>query len=69
MDNYIDIKFSYNGDLGRLQHQTQANIKTINMLALNEIITSDERKQLLNEVCNYFTEQLQQDKLLSFINN
>ena len=67
MNNYIDIEFYYNGDLGKLQHQSEANIKTVNMLAMNNIITNEDRKQLLNEICNYFKEQLQQDKLLNFI--
>lgn len=67
MNNYIDIEFHYNGDLGKLQHQTEANIKTVNMLAMNNIITSADREQMLNDICNYFKEQLQQNKLLQFV--
>ena len=57
--DYIDIKFSYNGDLGKLQHQTQANLQTIQMLLLNKIITREEYEKLGEDIVDYFQKTIE----------
>ena len=54
----INVKFSYNGDLGKLQIQTKANIQFANSLQAEEIISHEECKELLKLIHDYFKEEL-----------
>ena len=55
-NDFIDIKFSYNGDLGKLQHQTQANLQTAYKLLGNKIISREKFNKLNQNIADYFQE-------------
>jgi len=57
--DFIDVKFSFNGDLGVLQHQTQSNLKTAYKLAMNEVITHEEYKKLSQDIVDYFQDMIE----------
>jgi hypothetical protein len=54
----IDIRFAYNGDLGKLQQKTKDNIETIKMLSCFDIIDSKEAVELKDECISFFQEEL-----------
>ncbi len=57
--NMIDIYFSYNGDLGKLQTQSQANYYFAHQLFNNGLITGEEYENLKLEIREYFKTELQ----------
>jgi len=63
MTDLINVQFSYNGDLGILQHTTRANLVQLDILYINEVITYKEMMELKTKVYGYFSEELR--KVLS----
>lgn len=57
----FSIEFSYNGDLGKLQHQTKANILFVNQLAEAEIITEEQENELFNRIHVYYWNELRRE--------
>lgn len=57
-ENFINVEFSYNGDLGKLQLQTKLNIQFAGKLQNEEIITSKEFQELLQLIYDYFKKEL-----------
>lgn len=55
----LNIRFSYNGDLGTLQQKTKDNLHTIEMLQFINVISSAEAKELRDECKSYFKEQIE----------
>lgn len=53
------LNFSYNGDLGALQHKTAANIEKIDMLEDLGQITYEQYEELKALIIDYFTKELQ----------
>jgi hypothetical protein len=56
----INIRFSYNGDLGILQQKTKDNIETINMLQFVDLIGAKEAGELRKECRLYYQEEIKQ---------
>ena len=54
----LDIKFSYNGELGRLQQKTIDNRNTCNSLLQWNVITHEEYKEAMQAINDYFVEQI-----------
>ena len=54
----LDIRFSYNGELGRLQQKTIDNRSTWNSLLQWNVITHEEYKETMQAINNYFVEQI-----------
>ena len=54
----LDIRFSYNGELGRLQQKTIDNRSTCNSLLQWNVITHDEYKEAMQAINDYFVEQI-----------
>ena len=60
-NNIIDdfnIRFSYNGNLGRLQQKTIDNKLFANILLQNGIITHEEYMSLMQAIHDYFMEEI-----------
>lgn len=55
---FFDIKFHYNGNLGILQQKTIDNKIFCGKLLQNGVITRDERKALMEEICDYFVQEI-----------
>lgn len=58
VEKFITIEFSWNGDLGKLQTITQQNMKTLEKLCVNYVITMKEMDDAKNGVMNYFKSQI-----------
>lgn len=56
---FINIKFHYNGNLGILQQKTIDNKIFCGSLLLNGVITRDERNDLMEEICDYFVQEIE----------
>jgi len=56
--NFIEINFSYNGDLGRLQQKTIDNKMFIGRLLQSDIITREEWREGITEIKNYFENEI-----------
>ena len=54
----LDIRFSYNGELGRLQQKTIDNRSTCNSLLQLNVITHEEYKEAMQAINDYFVEQI-----------
>ena len=54
----LDIRFSYNGELGRLQQKTIDNRSTCNSLLQWNVITHEEYKEAMQAINDYFVEQI-----------
>ena len=55
----MPIRFSYNGDLGRLQHTTSANLQQVETLSrLGVIQDAETYHALLAEIQDYFVEEI-----------
>ena len=54
----LDIRFSYNGELGRLQQKTIDNRSTCNSLLQCNVITHEEYKEAMQAINDYFIEQI-----------
>ena len=54
----LDIRFSYNGELGRLQQKTIDNRSTCNSLLQWNVITHEEYKEAMQAINDYFEEQI-----------
>ena len=68
---YINIEFSYNGDLGKLQHTTVANIQFADELYYNGVITKEEYIKLIESIKEYFKKQIESvnNNINFYINN
>ena len=58
-NDYININFSYNGELGKLQHQSQANLKFVYELMQHTIITRDEYVKIVESIAEYFKQEIE----------
>ena len=54
----INIEFSYNGNLGELQQRTACNWRFAGRLYQNGIINREEWKECLQEISDYFTQEI-----------
>ena len=54
----LDIRFLYNGELGRLQQKTIDNRSTCNSLLQWNVITHEEYKEAMQAINDYFVEQI-----------
>lgn len=54
----LDIRFSYNGELGRLQQKTIDNRSTCSSLLQWNVITHEEYKEAMQAINDYFVEQI-----------
>ena len=59
LNNFINIEFSYNGDLGRLQQKTIDNKIFCGRLLQNKIISHEEWQESMQLIQNYFDKQIQ----------
>lgn len=57
-NSYIKIEFSYNGDLGRLQHQTKANLLFTERLYDLGVIDYAACLDIKEQVIEYFKLQI-----------
>ena len=57
-DRYINIEFSYNGNLGRLQQKTIDNKIFAGRLLQNGIISHDEYREYMQKITEYFTQEI-----------
>ena len=57
-DRYINIKFSYNGNLGRLQQKTIDNKIFAGRLLQNGIISREEYREYMQKITEYFTQEI-----------
>ena len=57
-DRYINIEFSYNGNLGRLQQKTIDNKIFAGRLLQNGIISRDEYREYMQKITEYFTQEI-----------
>ena len=62
--------FSYNGDLGRLQHQTKEHLDMAEFLAINDNLTKEQYFMLKNNIIEYFTNEMKKvvEKPFSYLN-
>ena len=58
INELIDIRFSYNGNLGVLQQKTKDNKSFCNRLLQNKVISIDEYKQVMQEIHEYFITEI-----------
>ena len=58
-NNYIKVEFSYNGNLGKLQNQTEANLKSLSSLYDNGIIDYSSYKEIRENIVIYFIKESQ----------
>lgn len=56
---FINIKFHYNGNLGILQQKTIDSKIFCGKLLQNGVITRDERKVLMEKICDYFMQEIE----------
>lgn len=54
----LNIRFSYNGDLGILQQKTMSNKQFVRILLQNGIITHKEYMALVQAIHDYFMEEI-----------
>ena len=54
----INIEFSYNGNLGRLQQKTIDNKIFAGRLLQNGIISRDEYREYMQKITEYFTQEI-----------
>ena len=59
INELINIKFSYNGNLGVLQQKTIDNKIFCGRLLQNEIISRDEWRKAMQEIQDYFVNEIQ----------
>ena len=57
-DKYINIKFSYNGNLGRLQQKTIDNKIFAGRLLQNGIISHEEYREYMRKITEYFIQEI-----------
>ena len=57
-DRYINIEFSYNGNLGRLQQKTIDNKIFAGRLLQNGIISHEEYREYMQKITEYFTQEI-----------
>ena len=57
-DRYINIEFSYNGNLGRLQQKTIDNKIFVGRLLQNGIISREEWRECIKEISDYFKQEI-----------
>ena len=57
-DKYINIKFSYNGNLGRLQQKTIDNKIFASRLLQNGIISHEEYREYMQKITEYFIQEI-----------
>ena len=57
-DKYIDIEFSYNGNLGRLQQKTIDNKIFAGRLLQNGIISHEEYREYIQKISEYFVQEI-----------
>ena len=57
-DRYINIEFSYNGNLGRLQQKTIDNKIFAGRLLQNGIISREEYLECMQKITEYFTQEI-----------
>ena len=57
-DRYINIEFSYNGNLGRLQQKTIDNKIFAGRLLQNGIISREEYREYMQKITEYFTQEI-----------
>lgn len=56
--NEFNIKFSYNGNLGRLQQKTIDNKVFCGILLQNDIISHEEYSEIMQAIQDYFVEEI-----------
>lgn len=54
----LNIRFSYNGDLGILQQKTMSNKQFVRILLQNGIITHKEYMALVQAIHDHFMEEI-----------
>ena len=57
-DRYINIEFSYNGNLGRLQQKTIDNKIFAGRLLQNGIISHEEYREYMRKITEYFIREI-----------
>ena len=57
-DRYINIEFSYNGNLGRLQQKTIDNKIFVGRLLQNGIISHEEYREYMRKITEYFIQEI-----------
>ena len=57
-DRYINIEFSYNGNLGRLQQKTIDNKIFAGRLLQNGIISHEEYREYIRKITEYFIQEI-----------
>ena len=57
-DKYINIEFSYNGNLGRLQQKTIDNKIFAGRLLQNGIISHEEYREYMRKITEYFIQEI-----------
>ena len=57
-DRYINIEFSYNGNLGRLQQKTIDNRIFAGRLLQNGIISHEEYREYMRKITEYFIQEI-----------
>ena len=57
-DRYINIEFSYNGNLGRLQQKTIDNKIFAGRLLQNGIISYEEYREYMQKITEYFMQEI-----------
>ena len=57
-DRYINIEFSYNGNLGRLQQKTIDNKIFAGRLVQNGIISHEEWREYMQKITEYFIQEI-----------
>ena len=57
-DRYINIEFSYNGNLGRLQQKTIDNKIFAGRLLQNGIISHEEWREYMQKIAEYFIQEI-----------
>lgn len=65
----INIKFSYNGNLGELQQRTIDNKVFAGRLLQNGIISREEWRECIKEISDYFKQEINKaaENLLDYI--
>ena len=59
INELIDIKFSYNGNLGVLQQKTIDNKAFCGRLLQNKIISREEWRKVMQDIQDYFVKEIQ----------
>ena len=58
IENLLNLKASYNGDLGTLQKNTQHSIRTLRHLTSLGILNNEQYEKYYNTIKNYFDSEL-----------